>query len=486
MGKHSELVLLLTAESEIECGLALARQLAARNAFSVCIVISAKPPDLLERLIEGRVDEIADFEPTVIALGTEPADVVQEINRHLSMRLLLVPGLQEWGDLRRMLLREVHSMVVCFETHNGLLDPPASLYQIGEDQRGAAQWFSEHWTSAEPPTQIEIPANEPSERQAPELEDRSAILIATDRNGIDSVRKVARRAIDGFAPPVLVLRGEFPSMHWWVHTVIPSWVAKVVPQMDRETRRTLTDTLTTYSKLDFEFIALICSATFLASFGLVQNSAAVIIGAMLVAPLMTPILGAGLSLAQGNRPLFAKSLKTIVVGFIAALLTSALFGCLLRLTPNDFLHREEAGVWLTAEMWSRTTPGVLDFLVGAVGGAAAAFARTRGHLSSALAGAAIAAALVPPIATAGLQLSLVAQNVYVPDGSELAHNLIYGPALLFVANMLTIMIGASVVLWSCGVRGEANYSIVNRWSTRMISLLLLLTAVVAVWIVQHP
>ncbi|GAB5402424.1 MAG: hypothetical protein Aurels2KO_06550 [Aureliella sp.] len=486
MGKHSELTLLLTAESEIECGIALARALAIRNAFSVCVIVSAKSPDLLERQVTGRLQEIDDFEPQVIALGTDPLEVVAEVNRHLSMRLLLVPGLQEWGDMRRQLLREVHSTVVCFETHKGLLETPDSLYQIGEDHRGAAKWFSEQWTNATAAESLELQTNDPNEGAATVLAERSAVLIATDLNGIDSVRKVARRAIDELGPPILVVRGEFPSMHWWLHCIVPSWVAKVVPQMDRETRRTLTDTLTTYSRLDFEFIALICSATFLASFGLVQNSAAVIIGAMLVAPLMTPILGAGLSLAQGNRPLFAKSLKTIIVGFVAALLTSAFFGCLLRWTPNEFLHRGESGVWLTDEMWSRTTPGILDFLVGAVGGSAAAFARTRGHLSSALAGAAIAAALVPPIATAGLQLSLVAQNVYIPDGSVLAHNLIYGPALLFVANMLTIMIGASIVLWSCGVRGEASYSILNRWSSRMISLLLLLTAVVAVWIVQHP
>lgn len=482
MAKNSELVLVLTAESEIECGLALASQVAERSGYSLHIIISAGSPELLQRQVDRRLDS-SPSKPTLVALGADVAEVVSEVNRQLSMNILLVPGLEQWDDLRRALLREVHSTVVCFETHSGLLSAPESLYLIGGDSGKAASWFGKHWVATEGLRPLEQTADA---ADAPDTDPNSAILVVVDRVQVDSARKVAKRAIDELAPPVLVVRGEFAWTHWWLHTVIPQWVSRVVPQMDRETRRTLTDSLTTYSKLDFEFIALICSATFLASFGLVQNSAAVIIGAMLVAPLMTPILGAGLSLAQGNRPLFAKSLKTIIVGFVAALLTSAVFGCLLRWTPNEFLHRDGSGVWLTQEMWSRTTPGILDFLVGAVGGSAAAFARTRGHLSSALAGAAIAAALVPPIATAGLQLSLVAQNVYEPDGVTLAHNLIYGPALLFVANMLTIMIGASVVLWSCGVRGEARYSIVHRWSARMISLLLLLTAVVAVWIVQNP
>lgn len=482
MAKNSELVLVLTAESEIECGIALASQVADRSGYGLHIVIAANSPELLQRQIDRRL-EASPKPPTVVALGSDVAEVVSEVNRQLSMNVLLVPGLEQWDDLRRALLREVHSTVVCFETHSGLLTAPESLYLIGEDSAKAASWFSKHWVAADQLQPLEQTADA---ADAPELDPNSAVLVVVDRVQVDSARKIAKRSIDELTPPVLVVRGEFAWTHWWLHTVIPQWVARVVPQMDRETRRGLTETLTTYSKLDFEFIALICAATFLASFGLVQNSAAVIIGAMLVAPLMTPILGAGLSLAQGNRPLFAKSLKTIIVGFVAALLTSAFFGCLLRWTPNEFLHRDGSGVRLTQEMWSRTTPGILDFMVGAVGGAAAAFARTRGHLSSALAGAAIAAALVPPIATAGLQLSLVAQNVYEPDGATLAHNLIYGPALLFVANMLTIMVGASVVLWSCGVRGEARYSIVHRWSARMISLLLLLTAVVAVWIVQNP
>jgi len=65
-------------------------------------------------------------------------------------------------------------------------------------------------------------------------------------------------------------------------------------------------------------------------------------------------------------------------------------------------------------------------------------------------------------------------------------NLIYGPILLFIANMLTIMIGSSFVLWACGIRADHGHTRKDKWTTRATLLLLVLTAMVLVWIVQHP
>ena len=69
------------------------------------------------------------------------------------------------------------------------------------------------------------------------------------------------------------------------------------------------------SRWSFDFIALICFSTALAALGLMLNSSAVIIGAMLVAPLMTPILGAALSLIQGNRVLMLDCAKSLIYGY---------------------------------------------------------------------------------------------------------------------------------------------------------------------------
>jgi uncharacterized membrane protein len=106
-------------------------------------------------------------------------------------------------------------------------------------------------------------------------------------------------------------------------------------------------------------------------------------------------------------------------------------------------------------------------------------------LADALAGAAIAAALVPPIATAGLNLSLYPLQIVPPAGQSEAFYPVYGPILLFIANVLTVMIGASLVLWACGARSDHGHSRRERWSTRMFILLLTLTAIAMVWMIQY-
>ena len=249
-------------------------------------------------------------------------------------------------------------------------------------------------------------------------------------------------------------------------TAIDTWAGrirglaeKVAAPMDREQRIELSQSLMEGSQPNLEFLGLISASSMLAAFGLLQDSAAVIIGAMLIAPLMTPILGAGLSLAHGNRPLFKSSMLTIGLGFLGALAASFLFGLLVRVTQ---------GVSSTGEMWARCNPTALDFCVGLVGGIAASYARTRRHLSSALAGAAIAAALVPPISTAGLQLAF-GMTKSVERGTP-----IFGPLLLVTINVLTIMVGSSFVLYLRGVRNDRSTLRTDRWGMRMFVLLVIL------------
>ena len=251
---------------------------------------------------------------------------------------------------------------------------------------------------------------------------------------------------------------------------IRHWAERVAPPMDRDQRIELAQDLQLGSQPNLEFLGLMSAASMLASFGLLQNSAAVIIGAMLIAPLMTPILGAGLALTQGNRPLFQSALWTILSGFLGALAASVLFGWLY-LAFHDPI--------VTSEMWSRSRPSPLDICVGLVGGLAASYARTRHHLSSALAGAAIAAALVPPIATAGLQLA------FWQWGPSERGNPITGPLLLVAVNVLTIMIGSSFILWARGMRVDRSPSAKDRWVLRMLAMLTLLVLLILVW-TFHP
>ncbi|MFG0264132.1 MAG: DUF389 domain-containing protein [Rhodopirellula sp. JB055] len=203
----------------------------------------------------------------------------------------------------------------------------------------------------------------------------------------ESHYKVARALLGQATRASVALVSQKESWNQSLSASVRYWASHVAEPMDRETRLALARSLEEGSEPSLEFLGLISAAAMLAAFGLLQNSAAVIIGAMLIAPLMTPIMGAGLSLAHGNRPLFRRSMLSIGIGFAGAFGSSFLFGLLVRLVHHPVV---------TDEMWSRCNPSPLDFCVGLVGGMAASYARTRSHLSSALAASGGRAVLLPP------------------------------------------------------------------------------------------
>jgi len=133
---------------------------------------------------------------------------------------------------------------------------------------------------------------------------------------------------------------------------------------------------------------LICSAM-LVSIGLDTNSTAVIIGAMLISPLMSPILGVGLSIAIHDKELLFRSVRNLTIAVILSLATSVLF---FLLTPlRD----------VTSEIQARTYPTLLDVLIALFGGVAGIVSASRSEKTTAIPGVAIATALMPPLCTAG-------------------------------------------------------------------------------------
>ena len=295
-------------------------------------------------------------------------------------------------------------------------------------------------------------------------------VVLSDLGALDarhSHYEISRSLILDQTRHFVVIARDGTSYAEVLSTAIQKAANRVAPSMERQERIDLANDLQMGSELNLEFIGLMAAASMLASFGLLQNSASVIIGAMLIAPLMTPILGAGMALTQGNRPLFRSSLFTIVLGFLSALISSMIFGLLF------MVFREPV---ITDEMWARCAPSPLDLCVGLVGGIAASYSRTRRHLSSALAGAAIAAALVPPIATAGLQI------VFMEWSVSLRGTPVLGPLLLVSVNVLTIMIGSSFVLWIRGMRQEATSN--HPWVLRSLASLALLVIMILIWMLQ--
>ncbi len=145
---------------------------------------------------------------------------------------------------------------------------------------------------------------------------------------------------------------------------------------------------------------LVCSAI-LASIGLDINSTAVIIGAMLISPLMSPILGVGLGIAILDRNLLRRALNNLAFAAGLGLLTSSIYFFLSPLGE------------LTPELSARTTPTVLDVGVAFFGGVAGIVAGSRRDKTNAMPGVAIATALMPPLCTAGYGLAKLDSAIFL-------------------------------------------------------------------------
>ena len=174
------------------------------------------------------------------------------------------------------------------------------------------------------------------------------------------------------------------------------------------------------ARLDQKFLLLITLSAAIATLGLLQNSPAVVIGAMLVSPLLGPIMGIGFGLATLDSELIKRSLITLGAGMLVAILIAML---LIWISPIQDV---------TAELRARTQPTLLDLGVAVVGGIAGVYAIMR-KLSGVMVGVAIATALVPPLSTISFGLATMR-----PDFA-------LGAALLFLTNTLAIALAATVV-----------------------------------------
>ncbi|MEZ5044251.1 MAG: DUF389 domain-containing protein [Saprospiraceae bacterium] len=166
---------------------------------------------------------------------------------------------------------------------------------------------------------------------------------------------------------------------------------------------------------------LICSIM-IASLGLNLNSPAVIIGAMLISPLMSPILGIGLAVGTNDREALVISMRHFGIAILIALVTSTLY---FAITPLD---------QFTDEMKGRTAPTFLDGLVAVFGGLAGIISITRKDKSNAIPGVAIATALMPPLCVTGY--GIAAGNV------EIALNSFY----LFFLNSFFIALTTYLII----------------------------------------
>lgn len=184
--------------------------------------------------------------------------------------------------------------------------------------------------------------------------------------------------------------------------------------------------LLTESDLSWDFIVLIGGSCIIASFGLLANSTAVIIGAMLIAPLMLPIRGAAFGIIEADSQLIRQSVTSLLLGTLAAIAMSMVIGLGSGISQYG------------SEVLARSQPTLLDLGVAVTAGALAGFAKVEPKLSSTIAGTAIAVALMPPLCVVGLWL---AQGNF---GASM------GALLLYATNLFGITLACMVAFMLAG------------------------------------
>lgn len=193
-------------------------------------------------------------------------------------------------------------------------------------------------------------------------------------------------------------------------------------------------------------------AAVIASYGLMANSPAVVIGAMIVALLLGPIMGVALALSDGDLKLLRTAAVALVAGGVVVFSIAVLIGLLHSNAP------------ITAEITSRTQPNLFDLAIALAGGAAGAYATVSSRVSAGFVGVAIATALVPPLCASAI---LLTRGEF--DASA-------GAFLLAGTNIVSIQFAAAIVLFVMGYAREedgAQVSLLTFVKRHAVSLMIL-------------
>ncbi len=251
--------------------------------------------------------------------------------------------------------------------------------------------------------------------------------------------------------PTLVVRRRVSRLKSFLRHVQQLWE-------DVQEQMTVAERVETYREIrrgarpQVDFFFMIGCAAAIASLGLMMDSAAVIIGAMVIAPLMTAIFGICLGIVQGDVRLLWKAAGTTLRGAALAVAIGFLTGLIIPLhTP-------------TPEILSRTQPTLIDLVIATLSGVAGAYAQCRRNALGALAGVAIAVALVPPLAISGIGITLRSGAIAG------------GALLLFLTNLSAITTAGSVVFLLFGFRPDPGRR-VRVFSRSMVGVLIMLGVV---------
>lgn len=261
------------------------------------------------------------------------------------------------------------------------------------------------------------------------------VLGFSERSSLDRwiFGNVAQRILAQAPGPVIIAKRAAREDASLAERIRQRWVARLSPTLTPSEQTAVVRQANELSLPGINFTVLMVISSLLAAFGLLQNSAAVIIGAMLVAPLMSPLMSFSVGLLQGNLRLMRTAGFTVLIGFLIGLVVAIMIGAVMPLDAT------------TSEMRARGQPSLLDMGVALASGFAGAYAMARKDIPSALAGVAIAAALVPPLCTIGLAIAF----------AEIT--LASGAALLFTTNIVSISLAGALVFAWLGIRPSREH-----------------------------
>ncbi|GIQ58277.1 DUF389 domain-containing protein [Flavobacterium collinsii] len=193
-------------------------------------------------------------------------------------------------------------------------------------------------------------------------------------------------------------------------------------QKGEENKKSVIENITSAVSFRGSNIWILACAIIIASVGLNVNSTAVIIGAMLISPLMGPIVGAGFGLGMYDFELLKKSMKNLLIATVVSLTTSAIYFYI-----SPFKEAQ-------SELLARTSPNIYDILIAFFGGLVGVIAVTRVEKGNPIPGVAIATALMPPLCTAGYGLALGNYTYF------------FGALYLYTINCVFICIATFVIV----------------------------------------
>lgn len=240
-----------------------------------------------------------------------------------------------------------------------------------------------------------------------------------------------------------------------------AWLSQYIKPLDRKRRKEIIENIRMAASPGFDYFFFVVLSGAIATLGLINDSPAVIIGAMVVAPLMSPILGVGLGSITADARLARDSVSALIRGALISVILAALLTL-----SNIYLPFVPSLTEIPNEILSRTQPTPNDLIIALAGGLAAAYALSQPHLSAALPGVAIATALMPPLSVIGIGIALGRWDIAG------------GATLLFLTNAVTIAFAAILVFFIEGfsprkVQDEGRLPR-TLWVSALLTLILLI------------